>query len=241
MMSFFLVLRPIASLVYEGPLASEDQMPTSLWVVSFKILAIFAWVSLAVSFLLRIATDLMQALAEQTVTDALSGVLNRRGFFERAEPVVRQATAVLPATVLICDIDRFKGINDTYGHRVGDLVIQGLAKVLRDVVGENGIIGRLGGEEFAVVLPTTDTRSAVLVAEGIRTAFAHTHHEGIPSSRHPTVSIGMAERYAGEALDSALDRADAALYCAKRSGRDRVEYSVPPTRHPGGVDKIASA
>nr|WP_237684460.1 GGDEF domain-containing protein [Pseudaminobacter soli] len=168
----------------------------------------------------------MRDLAEQSVTDPLSGVLNRRGFFERGQAVLDQANAALPAAVLICDIDLFKKVNDSYGHSIGDAVIQGLATVLREAVGEYGVVGRLGGEEFAVVLPKSDTRGALLFAEGLRSAFSHQRHEGIPPSQQPTVSIGLAECSGRETLGRVLDRADAALYRAKHSGRDRVERSV---------------
>lgn len=223
--AFLLVMRPVVSIVVEGSPSADGGMANSFWIVSAKLVAIFSWFSFGILFLVRIALDLIQDLAEQSVTDALSGVLNRRGFFEQAGPALDQASAVLPVAILICDIDRFKRINDTFGHSAGDRVIQGFAKVLREGLGEFGIVGRLGGEEFALVLPKTNSRAALLFAEGIRTAFSHAHHEGIALSRQPTVSIGFAESRGGETLDAVLERADAALYRAKRNGRNRVECS----------------
>jgi Diguanylate cyclase, GGDEF domain len=118
-----------------------------------------------------------------------------------------------------------------------------------DAAGASGIVGRLGGEEFAVVLPKTDARSALLFAECVRTAFSHERHQGIPPTQQPTVSIGLAASCSEESLDALLDRADAALYRAKRGGRDRVECSVPSIGHlavgnavcPSGHDGPTSA
>lgn len=230
LVSVVLVLRPVMVALVEGAPSGDGAISESLWVVSIKLAALFSWISFAILFLVRIAADLMEDLAEQSVTDALSGVLNRRGFFERAAPILERASAALPVTVLVCGIDRFKKINDTYGHKVGDAVIKGLGKVLREAASQFGIVGRLGGEEFAVVLPATETRAAVLFAETIRTAFSHDRHEGLPSSHQPSVSIGLAEARGGENLDSILERADTALYRAKRGGRDRVECCVISAR-----------
>lgn len=113
---------------------------------------------------------------------------------------------------------------------MGDSVIRGLGRVLQEAAGEFGIVGRIGGEEFAVLLPRTDTRAALLFAETVRTAFSHHRHEGLPLSHQPSVSIGLAEARGGEILDNVLERADAALYRAKRGGRDRVECCVISAR-----------
>lgn len=221
-----MVSRSVMSILVENTPTADEAMPASFWVVSMKLIALLSWMTFAILFLMRIALDLMEELAEQSRTDVLSGAFNRRGFFERAVPLMEQASATLPAAVLICDIDHFKKINDVYGHSVGDAVIKGLGKVLREVTGEAGIVGRIGGEEFAVLLPRADMRSAKLFAETIRTAFSHNHYEGLPSSHQPTVSIGIAESQGSKNLDAVLERADAALYRAKRGGRDRVELSV---------------
>jgi predicted signal transduction protein with EAL and GGDEF domain len=125
-----LVARPAMSVLIEGSPPQIGATPESFWLVSMKLVALFAWISFAILFLVRIAADLMGDLARQSVTDPLSGVLNRRGLFERAKPVLDRASADFPVAVLICDIDRFKRINDTYGHGVGDVVIQALAKAL---------------------------------------------------------------------------------------------------------------
>ncbi|TIN31466.1 MAG: GGDEF domain-containing protein [Mesorhizobium sp.] len=222
-----MIARLAVSFIYEGPLQVEGQLVDSFWIVSFKVFAMVSWLAFAILFLLRIATDLMKELSTQSLTDLLTGIPNRRGFFATAEPTIRQATAALPATLMICDIDRFKRVNDTYGHRTGDLVIQGFAEILRHATeGAGCVVGRLGGEEFIVLLPATNVAGARAFAEGIRTAFEAKAYEVIPSSHVITVSIGIAESSGGEGLDALIERADGALYTAKRQGRNRVEVAT---------------
>lgn len=222
-----LIGRPIASYIYEGPIQEEAQVADSLWIVSFKIFAILSWFATAILFLLRVTSDLMEELSAQSLTDPLTGIGNRRGFFMLADAVLRDASPALPATLLVLDIDHFKRVNDNFGHATGDRVIQSLGTLLREITGGTGcVVARIGGEEFVALLPATNLVGGWALAEGIRTAFAARSHEGIPStssSRKVTVSIGLAESLGGEEIDSLLERADGALYRAKREGRNRVE------------------
>ncbi|TPL45326.1 GGDEF domain-containing protein [Mesorhizobium sp. B2-4-6] len=223
-----LIARPVVSYIYEGPLQTEAQVTGSLWVVSFKVFAMLSWFLMAILFLLRIATDLMKELSTQSLTDPLTGAPNRRGFFIAAEETIRNASPSLPATLLILDIDHFKKVNDGYGHRVGDTVIRGLADILRHAAEETGCtIGRLGGEEFVALLPATNLGTGRTFAEGLRTVFAACEHEGMQSSHVVTTSIGVAESIGGESIDLLIERADGALYRAKRSGRNKVETADP--------------
>ncbi|MBS3649467.1 GGDEF domain-containing protein [Pseudaminobacter sp. 19-2017] len=221
-----LIARPIVTYVYEGPLQAEAEVAGSLWVVSFKVFAMLSWFATAILFLLRITTDVMKDLAAQSLTDPLTGILNRRGFFIVAEPVLRDVRPGLPAVLLILDIDQFKRVNDTFGHLTGDNVIQGLANLLRQASKDSGcIIGRLGGEEFVALLPATNLIAGRAFAEGLRAAFAAGSHEGVPFSHTVTVSIGVAESPGGESIDSVIERADGALYRAKREGRNRTHIA----------------
>src|SRR5690606_11952174 len=221
-----LIGRPVVSYIYEGPLQEEAQVAGSLWIVSFKIFAILSWFATAILFLLRVTSDLMEELSTQSLTDPLTGIANRRGFFMLAERHIRDATPALPATLLILDIDHFKRVNDNFGHAAGDRVIQALGALLEEVAGKSGcVVGRIGGEEFVAILPATNLASGRAFGEGIRTAFAARAHEDIPCTREVTVSIGLAECTGGERIDAVLDRADEALYRAKRKGRNRVEVN----------------
>ena len=154
--------------------------------------------------------------------DSLTGIANRRAFDERyAEEIERCAQDGGPAALLLWDIDRFKFINDSYGHRAGDRVIQIVAKCLESAVRATDFIARIGGEEFAVLLPRTTTAEASRVAEGLRAAVAalRFHFRGTPVV--VTASCGIAELAAGVTGHTAFERADEALYLAKSGGRNR--------------------
>ncbi|HEX5393493.1 MAG TPA: diguanylate cyclase [Rhodocyclaceae bacterium] len=169
-------------------------------------------------------------LAEEAHTDALTGCANRRHFMEQARAelarVIRYGGAL---SVLMLDIDHFKTVNDRYGHPVGDLALQTLAHVCRGALREADLIGRLGGEEFAVLLPETGCEKAQEVAERLRQDLKATE---IPIAGQPpfhiTASIGVATRPHGETqIEEVLRRADQALYDAKETGRDRVVVAQP--------------
>lgn len=161
---------------------------------------------------------LQQALIQQADIDHLTQLLNRGALMRRAEAALADAASGRPLTLLQIDIDHFKSINDRFGHDVGDAVIRCVARILRET---GAITGRLGGEEFAVLMPGHGLAGAAVVAQGIRRQCAAT---AVP--RHPdlrfTASLGLAERAPGDTVDTLLKRADLALYAAKRGGRDRV-------------------
>ncbi len=166
-------------------------------------------------------------LARLVQTDALTGLYSRSGFFERAQTLLAKADGG-PCSVLLMDADHFKRVNDTYGHAVGDAVLQQVANRMSTVLREGDVLGRIGGEEFAVLLPNTGQRAARLLAERIR-QIVDRHALRVQGQRVPmSLSIGVAQVLPGEHdIDAALSRADAAMYRAKQSGRNRVEVSTP--------------
>jgi diguanylate cyclase (GGDEF)-like protein len=174
---------------------------------------------------------------EAAFTDHLTGLANRRRFERQLEREIARARRFeRPFCLLLLDIDHFKRVNDSFGHDVGDDVLRRLGNVLQ--AGTRGIdtAARVGGEEFAVVLTETDFHAALEVAERLRTAVAETQ---IPAAGRVTVSVGLAE-FNAETRDgrSLFLAADAALYEAKRQGRDRVccfdEQEANPA-HAAGV------
>ncbi len=189
-----------------------------------------------ITLLQKIATQLGKvldkiALQQQTralsITDALTGLYNRRHFNERyGAEFMRAARYLRPLSVLLIDIDHFKKFNDEHGHLVGDKVLKLTAKVLDDSIRKADILARFGGEEFVVVLPEIDKEHALQVAEKLRRAIELTHfpkEESQPFG-HITASFGLAafpeDASEGNAL---LKLADQALYEAKANGRNRVE------------------
>jgi diguanylate cyclase (GGDEF)-like protein len=183
--------------------------------------------SASVNTLLGLIEYQVDELKFLTLTDTLTGLPNRREFDARvAAEFARKQRYKQPLALLMLDVDYFKRYNDRYGHPAGDDVLQALARVLTSVVSRSGdLAARIGGEEFAVLLPDTDIKGAMALAERIRLTL---HERNLPhadSSVAPylTVSIGVA--IAGtEALDAFISRADRALYQAKNAGRDRAVF-----------------
>lgn len=165
---------------------------------------------------------LARELEHRATHDALTGVLNRGAVIELAGRALRDGSAVM----IVLDIDYFKRINDDFGHPAGDAVIQGIVTCLRGIVADAGIIGRVGGEEFTVLLPAHTLEEALTLAEAMRKAIAACTFEA-PVDRHITASFGVSVSPGGTDFDTAYAAADAALYCAKRAGRNRVEVAMP--------------
>jgi diguanylate cyclase (GGDEF)-like protein len=161
---------------------------------------------------------------ERSMTDELTGIANRRAFVEVGTAALDQARRYdRPLTLLMMDIDHFKRINDTYGHAAGDAALRAVAAELRRVARLADTPGRLGGEEFALLLPETSVREAMIAAERVRrdvAALTVTHDDSVLRF---TCSIGVAELTPDTPnLDSLLGTADQALYRAKAQGRDQV-------------------
>lgn len=194
--------------------------------VSQTVGTIFA-IAIALMMLVVLVHDLMADMAEKSETDTLSGLLNRRGFERQARRALQSGSEqAIPVSLVIADIDHFKSINDDFGHATGDRAIAAFAEFLRTAVSGRQVAGRIGGEEFAIVLPGTNLAAARLFAEGLRSVTAGLFVKGVPEARRFTASFGVAELVRGEGLSELLHRADKALYDAKKSGRDRVRVSA---------------
>ncbi|MBX9266399.1 diguanylate cyclase [Chromobacterium violaceum] len=161
--------------------------------------------------------------------DGLTELNNRRQFIELADrEIERSRRHGSRMSVLMMDLDHFKDINDHYGHAVGDEVIRHFSQVCREVLRASDLCGRLGGEEFAAVLPDTGLDDARQVAERLRSLASSARLSAVSGSLGYTVSIGVAERHADETdIDEVLGRADKQLYQAKRDGRNRVSGAAP--------------
>jgi diguanylate cyclase (GGDEF)-like protein len=160
---------------------------------------------------------------EKATSDGLTGLANRRHCEEalRAE-IARSQRYDLPIAVILADIDDFKAANDTYGHSFGDLVLQQFAAALGETLRDIDVSGRWGGEEFLIVLPGTTLTGAVDAAERIRAAFADRELAGGGEQVRLTASFGVADLTSSRGADGIVDAADAALYDAKRAGKNRV-------------------
>ena len=179
--------------------------------------------------LLKLIRDETHAkLLRESQTDYLTRLGNRRWFFEQGERIVNNRKAGRPVSVLAFDLDRFKSINDVYGHHAGDNVLKSFAEIVQGVLGPDAILARIGGEEFAALLTGDDALRANVLGETVAIRFAETVHEPIASIGIPaTVSIGLARFEDGlSALADGLAAADRALYRAKSLGGNRLETAT---------------
>lgn len=187
------------------------------------VLLVAVGLALVVAVLRKMLGEAQQA----SEVDPLSGLLNRRGFLRRSDAAIARAVPSRgEVALLMLDLDHFKQINDTHGHGVGDRVIVAFARILADCCPPKAIVGRIGGEEFAILLENSSATIARLLGETIR---AHLNCRALDEAVriHATVSIGLALGNAATGLSELAQRADDALYEAKRSGRDRLCIARP--------------
>jgi len=171
---------------------------------------------------------LMRDLNLLSQTDSLTSLLNRRAFMERlSQEAGRSEKSGTALSLILCDIDRFKEINDSFGHSTGDNVIKCVAGLLRRWTRKSDIVGRYGGDEFIIALPDTDLAGAVNLAEELRKSLINQDRNEKQKMRLKlSLSLGVAEfKPLAESVGTLIDRADAALYKSKNSGRNRVSAS----------------
>ena len=187
--------------------------------------------SVVMSFLLLNMTKERTELQHKinAMVDPLSGIANRRAFLDGATQLcAQQSLQHEPLAMLLFDLDRFKDINDRLGHAVGDRVLQAFARTTTATLGGDILFGRIGGEEFAALLPVGDLGEAYAIADRVRRNFAGIASRFTSGGLVPTVSVGVALcADAKSNVDMLLEVADRALYRAKANGRDRVEATTP--------------
>ena len=220
----FLVRPPLVALFSSA--AGQPADITSPYWLATSLATIVSSLLIALTLLTAVALDTIEELQAESQTDPLSKLLNRRGFEQRGEVLIGEcARAGMPVALVLADLDHFKTVNDNHGHAAGDAVIAAFAERLRYAMGPRALAGRIGGEEFGVLLPLTDQGAARLFAEAVRTMHSGGGVEGLPAGTRVTASFGIAGRRDGEGLDALMRRADAALYEAKSAGRDCVRLA----------------
>jgi diguanylate cyclase (GGDEF)-like protein len=199
------------------------------------VLSFVASGTLALLLVLLVNFRLAERLRAQAVRDPLTGALNRRGFEDRSSRLMALSAQLgQSVTVLVLDIDHFKGVNDQHGHHVGDLVLKALSALAHRAKRETDLFARLGGEEFCLVLPGTDVPGARVFAERLRHSFETLEIDTGRSFLRCTMSIGVAYASAAMLQDQQVDlvdllhQADEALYEAKRAGRNRLRFYASP-------------
>jgi len=179
--------------------------------------------SILISFLFDIRNDLFK----QSVSDSMTGLLNRRGFVADSEKVLSASNRHhYPVSVVICDLDLFKNVNDNFGHQVGDQALKAFSKIITDNLRNEDIAARIGGEEFIIILPHTRGEVAIKVAERIRQKTEQMSLDTVSGPLTLTASFGVTQFNHIIDLDTLIRYADSALYGAKNNGRNQVYYSV---------------
>jgi diguanylate cyclase (GGDEF)-like protein len=174
---------------------------------------------------LELSRETQEKLEKLANVDPLTGLLNRRAILNKLEESIKHSRRYeTNLSVIMLDIDHFKKINDSYGHFVGDHVLKRIALFLQRNIRDTDVAGRLGGEEFLIVLPKAIISSALTAAERIRDNLANTKMKNLMGDVFSiTVSQGVANYKPGDSVSSLVSRADAAMYEAKQNGRNRVE------------------
>lgn len=190
---------------------------------------------LGLSLLGLVIVEVMGKAAAAAEIDALSGTLTRKGFLKEGGELLKAATPSLPCCFIMADLDHFKSVNDRFGHAAGDEVIRHFGSLLTGLAARQGICGRLGGEEFAIVLTRCDEGKASLFMQALMTAMAQKEFHFLPADSRVTASYGALVCHGGSELDEVMRLADNALYAAKRAGRDcyrfqRIETPAPTDR-----------
>jgi diguanylate cyclase (GGDEF)-like protein len=219
--AFFVVRIPLAGAL---PLPTEtEEIRTGLWTFTIFEAVFFAFcIPILLGAMAR--ERMVLGYKHASLIDPLTGVGNRRAFFERGEKLLhRSAFDSRPTVLLLLDLDRFKRINDTFGHHVGDQVLVKFCAVATAALRPDDLFARLGGEEFATLLPHTSLDEGLAIAERIRSSFEATTLEAGANTLAATVSVGVAMSIdPSRNLTDLIKAADGALYRAKANGRNRV-------------------
>jgi diguanylate cyclase (GGDEF)-like protein len=225
--ALFLLRTPLVAMFHVSPASTFSQ---SAWLEVLSLEALLFTISIAFILLAMAKERTEYGHREAARTDALTGILNRRGFIEESGSSNRWAMDLKPSAVMLIDLDNFKTINDRFGHAVGDRVLQIFAETAAFNIPSPGLIGRWGGDEFVAVLYDTGREDAKAAAQRMQLAFQRMAADINGRSVGATLSIGMVFSAEGSLdLPALLAQADEALYLAKELGRNRIEVASPET------------
>jgi len=216
------LLLPSVLIMLGAHTTAETYRETLYWLILNFALAVSS-VVLALSLLAACASDLLEQVRELANIDKLTGIKNRRAFEDAIDSVFAKVDRVpTPISVVVADLDHFKQINDKHGHQAGDKVLQAFGHLLRRCTRDSDLVGRIGGEEFCIVLWNTGAEGARLFAEALRASFDALYVSGCLDSSSLTASFGVVERKDKESFEVLYSAADQAMYEAKANGRNCV-------------------
>lgn len=219
----------LRTLLTVGSVTAIEHLPRAELIKDFGTTSFWNWSKISVALLgaavgLGLLTvsgaDMIMALRSERDTDPLTGTLNRRGLDNHILRFLARSSQA-PVSIVVCDIDYFKSINDTYGHAVGDVVLADFADILKKTVRSTDLVARVGGEEFVLVLAGMTVQNAYGIAERIRKAVQNRHFDQVDSGQIVTCTFGVTRYRKNEDLWTAVKRADEILYAAKKAGRNR--------------------
>jgi diguanylate cyclase (GGDEF)-like protein len=223
--ALFLLRTPIGAVAHVQP---GNNLALSGWLDLLSVEALLFTISIAFILLAMAKEHTEYRHRAAARTDPLTGIANRRGFLEQTALSRRSAAGRQPTAVLLFDLDRFKLVNDQYGHAVGDRTLQIFAEIAKAHIGEAGTVGRWGGDEFVAVIPNTSREIAATIAERIQVALERAAADIDGRLVGATVSTGMAfSSHGAFELPAMLLQADQALYRAKSEGRNRLVMAMP--------------
>jgi diguanylate cyclase (GGDEF)-like protein len=207
---------------------AADRADLALAALALLSLLIIIWAGITASRARKRAMEMQEQLRRAATTDELTGLVNRRAFLEALDTeLARSARSGAPLALALIDLDHFKSVNDRFGHHGGDAVLRRFAEVARGTMRAADVIGRIGGEEFAVLMPDTNHVEAGVAGERLRNAIARQRIVLDSGALVPvTASIGVAHRRPEEDRDRLMLRADEALYEAKDGGRNRTRLAA---------------
>lgn len=216
------VLRPALVVMLEPGLNPETFAQSAYFGMLIVTMALGSML-LSTLMIAAFMLDQFRSREAKTKTDSLTGLKIRRAFEESSVELLDNALdRKIPVSIIVADIDHFKQVNDIWGHQAGDLAIANFGKLVTRMTRSSDLAGRIGGEEFCILVWNCHLDAAERLAERIRLAFATMVHEGISEDVRLTASFGVAGWNEGEGYGKMFARADAALYSAKSGGRDRV-------------------
>ena len=219
---FIFAIGAVEALLGKLPLTGDAPLSSWFGFILFEALVFVVGTAIFIVAIDRERSELRQKILASV--DELTGVASRRAFFDEAERLLASCqTEDLPFSLIVFDLDRFKEVNDTHGHMTGDRVLEIFGDSVRDMLRAGDLVGRPGGEEFAVAMPGASAGTAYVVAERIRIAFSERCRRFGTLRLNPTVSAGITAAHPRSTLDAMFASADRALYRAKQLGRDRIE------------------
>jgi diguanylate cyclase (GGDEF)-like protein len=223
----FVAKAVLAPLLSDGHALGVRDYIFSAYAYYSQTLATILSILLGLALVGLVVTELVAESARRLQRDSLSGALTRSAFLDQAAAILRRALSPRSAGLIICDLDHFKSVNDRFGHAAGDEVIRTFGALMRNAAGTDGVCGRIGGEEFCMLLTNCSTAAVRTEVEALRNEMARASYPLIPVDIKVTASFGIAMTDGHELLSDAMRRADLALYAAKAAGRDGYSFATP--------------